>query len=146
MKKAALLLAFASVVAIGTQSCKKEEEPKPPVAETYNVSLKMNEAYTFTLPKNKRDDAYDIITQSAHYSISSVGKDAAGNRIYQYTPAQDYLGADQVVLANAKEGQRPPHEKCGPKPFIPHKHPHGNCEGDEDHYIVTINFTVEKNQ
>lgn len=145
MKKAALLLAFASVVTIGIQSCKKEEAPKPPVTETYNVSLKVNEAYTFTLPESKPDDAYEITNQSTHYSISEVGKNAEGKSIYQYTPAPGYTGTDQVVLSNLKEGQRPPHEKCGPKPLIPHKHPHGNCGGDhEDHYIITINFTIEK--
>lgn len=145
MKKAARLLAFAGIAMIGIQSCKKEEKPKPPVLQSYDVQLKANEAYTFTLPKNKRNDPYEITSQSNHYTISAVGEDASGNRIYQYTPAKDYAGTDRVVIANPKE-EHPDHGKCGPKPPMIHpKHPHGDCDKDEeDHYIVTINFTINK--
>jgi hypothetical protein len=147
MKKMTLVLATASLIAIGTQSCKKEENHKPPITETYSVQLKANEAYTFSLPKNKRDDAYEITTQSTHYTISQVGKDASGNRIYQYTPALNYVGADQIVVANPKEddqdhdnGGKPEHHHLLPPPH----HGHGDCDGgEEDHYIITINFTIE---
>jgi|GEM_PF-2048778 len=145
MKKAALLLALASVVVIEMQSCKKEPSPKLPVAETHNIQLKANESYTFTLPQAREE--YRITTQGSHYTISEVGKDASGNMIYRYTPVQDYTGTDQVVLSNAKDEHPPQHGNCGSKPSLlpPPKHSHGDCDKDKgDHYIVTINFTMEK--
>lgn len=147
MKKMTLLLATASFAVIGMQSCKKEENNhKPPISETINVQLKANEAYTFTLPKNKRNDEYEITTQPSHSAISEVGVDASGNRIYQYTPSLNYVGTDEVVVANPKEdedhnnGGKPEHHHLLPPPH--HEH-HGDCDGgEEDHYIVTINFLV----
>jgi hypothetical protein len=149
MKKAAVLFALAIAV-IGIPSCKKEEERKPPINETIDVQLKVNEAYTFTLPKNKRDDAYDITEQTTHYTISSVGKDAQGNRIYEYTPSLNYTGTDHVVVSNTEEdaehhGDHPGNCHAKPGPCEHHEH-HGNCDGgEEDHYIVTINFTIQNN-
>ena len=148
MKKMTLLLATASFAVIGMQSCKKEEnDHKSPISETINVQLKANEAYTFTLPKNKRDDEYEITTHPSHSIISEVGRDASGSRIYQYTPSLNYVGTDQVVVANPQEGEQD-HDGNGPKPKHhhllppPHGH-HGGCDGgEEDHYIVTINFIV----
>ena len=136
-KKLILLLSVASLVMVGTQSCKKKEgPPKPAIKQTVNTQLKANEAYTFTLPRNTRNDEYEITANASHASISKIGVDASGNYIYQYTPALNYAGTDQVVLANDEELREPQNH---PKP-----HPHGGCNngGQEDHYIVTINFTI----
>ena len=146
MKKMTLLFAAASVAMIGMQSCKKEQNHKPPINESFDIQLKANEVYTFSLPKNKRDDAYEITTQSAHFSISEVGKDVSGNRIYQYTPSLNYTGTDMVVVANVEENpaNQPPTGGGGkPKPHLfPPAHS-GNCNGgEEDHYIITIHFTI----
>ncbi|MFL5765675.1 MAG: hypothetical protein ACJ77K_17145 [Bacteroidia bacterium] len=140
MKKAAILFVAAALLS-GITSCKKEEQHKPPIQETLNIELKANEAYTFTLPRNKRNDSYEITSQAAHYSISTVGEDASGNRIYQYTPATDYTGTDAVVIANPKE-EEDHHGNCAGKPHLLPP-PHDKCDGPEDHYIVTINFTID---
>jgi hypothetical protein len=148
MKKITLLLAAASLVVIGTQSCKKEENHKPPISQTLSIELKANESYSFTLPKNKRDDSYEITTQSNHYSISEVGEDASGNRIYKYTPSLNYVGTDQVVVANPKEDGQEHQGNCNGKPEHhllppPHKHQEVADGGEEDHYIITINFIID---
>jgi hypothetical protein len=143
MKKMALVLAAASFAMVVMQSCKKKEEDhKAPIQQTVMAQLKANEAYTFTLPKNKRNDGYVILTAAAHSSVSEVGTDASGNRIYKYTPVLNYSGTDQVVVANPKEER--PHAEGHRHHLFPHPHHHGDCDGgEEDHYIVTINFTVD---
>jgi hypothetical protein len=143
MKKMALVLAAASFSMVVMQSCKKKEEDhKPPIQQTVAAQLRANEAYTLTLPKNKRNDEYVVVTQPAHSSVSEVGVDVSGNRIYKYTPALDYTGSDQVVVANPRE--EGPHQGKPKHHLFPHPHHHGDCDGgEEDHYIITINFTVD---
>ena len=137
---------MAGIVALSATACrKKEPTPKPAIQQTVNVALKTNEAYTFTLPKNKRDDAYEITSSAQHATISQVGKDAAGNQIYQYTPAANFSGTDQVIVGNDEElREHANHPKPHPHLF-PRPHPHhGDCDkgGEEDHYVITINFTI----
>lgn len=144
MKKTIALL--SGILVLSTMACrKKEQPPKPPVQQTVNVALKPNEAYTFTLPKNKRNDAYEIITSPQHATVNQLGTDASGNRIYQYTSASGFSGTDQVVVANDQELR----EHTGPPKHRPHlfpPHHHGDCDmGEEDHYVITINFTVDPN-
>lgn len=140
MKKTIVLLATASALLTGMVSCKKKEmpSPKPAITQTVNVSLKTNEDYTFSLPKNLRDDEYEITTQASHYSISEVGKNSSGKHIYKYTPSTDYAGTDVVIVSNDEERDHccPQHQN-GPKPPRPPKGP------EEDHYTITINFTIE---
>lgn len=121
-------------------SCKKETpEPKAAITQTVDVSLKANESYTLELPKNLRDDEYQITSQAAHYSISSVGVNAAGNRIYQYTPGTAYTGTDEVIVSNDWEREQHAHQ---PPPSGSCSHPSGCDKQEEDHYIITIRFTI----
>lgn len=141
MKKTIVILATASALLTGMVSCKKKEmpAPKPAITQTVNVSLNTNEDYTFSLPKNLRDDEYEITTQASHYSISEVGKNSSGERIYKYTPAADFTGTDVVIVSNDEEREH----QCGqhpPKGIKPPRPPKGE---EEDHYIITINFTIE---
>lgn len=143
INKSSLMLAMASFLVVGMTSCDKEEEMEEAITQNLEVKLMMNEDYTFTLPENLRDDKYEITSPAAHASISIVGLDAQGNQIYQYTPEENYTGTDLVVLSNDQEreehGNRPPHP---PKGFHLRKKP-GNCGEKEDHYIITIQFTIE---
>ncbi len=142
MKKSIILLAAAVLGIAGLQSCKKEHHPPVPVTTDLNITLKQNEAYTFTLPANPTPIPYKITSQAGHYSISEVSKDASGNTVYLYTPALNYTGTDKVSVADTKDGG-PDHGNgggCG--------HHHGGHEGndgDEDDVqpnIVNINFTI----
>jgi len=145
MKRRIVLLSIIALATASITSCKKEEQEKAAITQPYNIVLKANEAYTFTLPKNKRNDAYEFTTAAAHASISEIGTDASGNPMYSYTPELNYVGSDQVVLSNDYEREehahKPPH-----KPLLPlGPKPKGDCNGgEEDHYIVTINFVVEQ--
>ncbi|HET6992161.1 MAG TPA: hypothetical protein VFJ43_12590 [Bacteroidia bacterium] len=152
MKNLFFVLTIASAAIVGMQSCKKEQQDlqKPAITQTENVQLRANESYTFVLIKNKRDDEYRFTTQAQHYSISTLGVDANGNRVYQYTPALNYVGTDQVVVSNdwERNESHDPHGNCTAGPPPPPQGnggpQGGNCNGgEEDHYIVTINFVID---
>lgn len=157
MKKIILILATASAVVAGMASCKKEHTPKEAIKQTINVSIKANEAYTFVLPKNLRDDPYEITSQPVNYTISDFGEDSLGNRVYLYLPSKDYTGTDAVVLSNNQERANHQQHTQGPPPSGCSKgtppnaggskcngHHKEKCKGgEEDHYIITINFTIE---
>jgi hypothetical protein len=144
MKKTILMLAMTGALVVNMTSCKKGKMHRAPVTETINVQLKLNEAYTFTLPKNLRDDEYEFKEQASHASISALGKNANGDRVYSYTPALNYSGLDRVIVSNNEEAEEHEmHGQCGN--HNPPPPPKGNCDGkggEEDHYIITINFDV----
>ena len=114
MKKLSILFTFAALVALSFTSCRKKED-EVQISKTETVSLKVNESYTFTLPKNTTDDLYAITAAASHASISSLGKNSAGEDIYQYTPAKDFYGTDNVTVATVEEthpGKPGGHGKC----------------------------------
>ncbi len=149
MKKTIVLLAAASAMLTLGVSCKKKDlhVEKDAITQTENVSLSADESYLFTLPKNLRNDPYEITTQASHYSISEVGVNSSGERIYKYTPAQGFTGTDVVVVSNDQEREEHKMRPDGPRPLFPkaggpQKKDCNEKEGEEDHYIITINFTV----
>lgn len=142
MRKTILMLATAGALVAGMASCKKRPMPKEAIKQTIDVSLKENESYTFSLPKNLRDDPYEVVIQAKHYNISEVGSNTSGERVYLYTPTAGYTGSDQVVLSNDQEREEGKDHPAGPPKGGPKK---GDCNGEEeDHYIITINFQVNR--
>ncbi len=143
MKKPILLLVTAFTIISTIQSCKKKESPLPPVITNLNIDLNKNQAYTFVLPENTSDTPYKITLQAVHYNLSTVGKDASGNEIYQYTPETDFIGNDVMSVANTEEHRcngHHPHHGFG-KIHIGH---HGNDHDADDvaPNIVNIHFSV----
>lgn len=150
MKKTIVILATASALFTTMVSCKKKDmqAEKEAITQTVDVSLNTNESYLFTLPKNLRDDPYEITTQASHFSISELGVNASGERVYKYTPAQGYTGTDQIIVSNDQEREEHKMHPQGPPPMgpKPQGQPKGNCkdkQGEEDHYIITFNFNVK---
>ena len=144
MKKSIVLAALALIAIAGFQSCKKEKEPKQPQITNVSITLKQNEAYTFTLPANTVKAPYKISSDASHSSVSLVSKDASGNAVYQYTPALNYTGTDNVTVSNAPPADcangngcsHPAGGQCGH---------YGHCDkGDDDAQpnIVNITFTI----
>lgn len=141
MKKTILLLALAGSMIAGMASCKKEETPAPTITQTIDVSLKVGESYTFSLPENQKNDPYEITTQAKHANISEVGLNSSGDQIYAYTPATAYSGSDQVIVSNDPKSKQGCAHPQGPPPAGTSQ---GSCtDSEEDHYIVIINFTVK---
>ena len=148
MKKTSLLLAIAGITFITLPSCKKQEQeqPQPPVAETVNASVKVNQVYSYTLPANEGPEPYAIVKQSDHSGTSVIEKNASGNFVYSYTPSANFTGTDVIVVSDDREA----HGSCGhPDCNHPEHHPnklfrHGNCQHHaKQKHIVTFNFTVE---
>ena len=155
MKKTILLLVSASALSVGMTSCKKGEkepqEPKPAIEQNFDAKLSANQTYTFALPKNLRDDHYEIISEAQHFSLSELSENANGDRIYTYKPAADYVGTDQVILSNdwereehAGKLEHHKHRLLPPPPGAKRHHKKCDKGGEEEHYIVTINFTMDR--
>jgi hypothetical protein len=143
MKKSIVLLALLATTAAILPSCTKEENHKPPITTTVNKDIADNESFTFILPHNSSENLYKSVRQAQHASVSLVSIDAAGNDIYQYTPALDYNGSDRVVVANEEEhGQ----SKCGNHGGSGKCGGHHNCskgkDNDQDN-IVIFNITIK---
>ncbi len=103
MKNSFFMLFLAGITLFALQSCQKAETVAALVEKTVNATLKVNESYTFTLPSNQSDEPYQITTQASHSSISELGKNTAGDMVYNYTPALDFVGTDRVVITTPEE-------------------------------------------
>lgn len=153
MKKSIFMFAFAGLVLAIMPSCQKEKV-NAVVTKTVDATLKVNETYTFTLPAQEGDDAYEITTQASHYTVSKVGLDATGaNMVYEYTPALDFVGTDQVVITTTEEehtgehhggmcGNKAPHPQGANILHLPHPHHHHHHDAEEQ-LEITINLTIE---
>ena len=129
MKKINLLL-FAAVVFLAASSCKKEHQT---ITQTINVNLKLNASYSYTVPQaGDADDVMQITQQAMHSSVSKVTPDADGNVLFEYVPAKDFSGTDEVRISNVEEHGGGHHGNCDGG-----NHGHG----DTNIYIFKINIS-----
>ncbi len=91
------ILGFCLVTS--TQSCKKTNTSTQD-AKTINVVLKNNEDYSYDLGGFGDEEGVTITQQAMHYQISSLNRDTYIT--YQYKPALNYTGTDEVKLKSAK--------------------------------------------
>jgi len=137
MKKITILLLLIAPLALTISSCRKEGKT---VTKTINVQLNANESYSNRIPPGDADDMMQITSQAQHYSVSNVSFDpASGNSMFQYTPALNYTGTDEVDITNA-EGDHHGNGHAGG----------GNCGGGHHHddqtiYIYKINIGGQDN-
>jgi hypothetical protein len=126
MKKIAGLFIVLAALTIA-QSCRKEDQG-PTVSHQINVSLKANESYSFQIPHaGDADDVMQIKKQAIHSSNSQVSPVAnSTNTLFEYTPAVDFTGSDEVVVASV-EGTNGHHG-----------HHNGQCNGNKNHEGTTI--------
>ncbi len=134
------LCATVFVMVLMTVSCKKEDhQDKAPIAIDINVTLKQNESYSYNLPLNKSDEAYKIIVDAQHASLSyfMTGCFSSTPLSYFYLPAKDFAGLDKVVISNVEDEQA--HHDGS-------HHGGGMCgkDDDEQSYIITIVFDIQK--
>lgn len=129
-------------------SCMREDLPQKdePIIErtTINVELKKNQSYTYSVPQNLSDDPYQITEQAKHASKSELST----TLIYTYTPALNYVGTDQVIIANVEEQHNGNQHGCGNGGGNNSNHNHG-CSGgknqdQETERIITINFIIKE--
>ncbi|MEP7168113.1 MAG: hypothetical protein ABI855_01960 [Bacteroidota bacterium] len=130
---------FISAILAGVffiSSCRKMEHEDTAISKVINVELKQNESYSYTIPPTgDADDVMEISQQAQHAAISKITGDAARNTLFEYTPAENYTGSDEVhvntVGGDHKGGNGGHHQ--------------GNCQGHgndtETNYIFKINIS-----
>lgn len=159
MKKSIINLLIVFIAITSFQSCKKEEATvtEKTTVTDLSITLKQNESYQFTLPANLAQREYQITFAAKNASISLVEQDASGNSVYQYTPALDFVGTDNVTVENTMNTDC--QEKTGNKPHPlfagsgnctgPEKPKKGNCTKDNNQTTIELNkvnitFIIEK--
>ena len=89
-------------------SCKKNKEENNNIIPCYfsaqtikNVSLNVNEPYSYDLGNFNDEEGAFIEQQAKHFAISETNR-KNGNVVYNYQPATDYVGTDTVWLRTAR--------------------------------------------
>lgn len=81
-------------------SCSKEEEA--PV-QTIDVSLNVNQTYTYALGNFGDEEGAIISTEAMHFSQSHLERVAAtGAMLYHYLPAINFAGTDEVTIKSMR--------------------------------------------
>ena len=123
-----IAIPILAVVLCFNLSCQKEQDITK--TKTIDVTVASGESYSTTVSP-KGDDDFSITLQAAHASLSELAT-ANGNMIFTYTPANGYIGNDEVQITASQENQ----------------HGHGNCpshhQNDESTvYVYKITVTGE---
>lgn len=146
MKKSMLSIAGALALFSLIVACKKEKAPKAPIEQTVESSLKAGEEFSFVLPKNLRNDPFEINLSPAHDSICELTVNAAGEPVLRYISVSGFTGTEEIVISNDqelrehKDAKGGPHGK-GPKFRIHHKN---SCSKgkEEDHFVIRFKLDV----
>ena len=128
MKKISGIALLAGFIAL-TSSCRKERMDDGLVStKTIYVEMNANDSYSTVISHaGDADDVMHITKQAANYSTSRVIPVANGNVVFEYKPALDFIGSDEVQISN-EEGS---HGNAG----------QGNCGKGKHHHddvVVTI--------
>jgi hypothetical protein len=121
-------------------SCEKKEDHEPVQnSKVINVDLKQNESYSYQiLASGDGADAMEISQQAQHALTCKITPDAAHNTLFEYTPATDYTGSDEIHITTV-DGEHHEHHD--------NDHHHGNCQGKDDEagssYTFKINITSD---
>ena len=98
-----ILCSTVVLLALFVSSCKKERVSRVPATqtdETINVKLAANEAYKLDL---SNAGAVNIIKQASHFLVSETAMNTVkGGSVYNYTPAKDFRGKDEVVFLSTR--------------------------------------------
>jgi hypothetical protein len=144
MKKSILIAGIALFASFTFSSCEKQRLEKELQKQTIERTLKVNESVSFSLPLGDKDDAYQLTTPASHASISRLSVNSDGSTEYLYTPENNYVGQDVIVITTIENEKNGGHSSKS-------KHNKGNmkggCSGKHEgggHYEVTVNLTIEK--
>ncbi len=108
-------------------SCSKQsinDEVSPDLTNVINATIAPNQSYHFTVSE---PGEVSIVKQGKHYKTSEMAREAeSGKMIYNYTPAQDYTGTEEIILTNKKA-----------IPIIS-----GGCNGTHDNNQANASYTT----
>jgi hypothetical protein len=121
-------------------SCEKEKDKQATViSKVINVDLNENQSYSYNIaPSGDQDDVMEISLQSNHFITSKITTDDLRNTLFEYTPALNYSGTDEIHVTTM-EGQ---HHDVNPGQHGGMCQGHNNGHGDETetNYIFKINI------
>lgn len=96
-------ISAAFFICIMLLSCSKQSinnEVSPDLTNIINATIAPNQSYHFTITE---PGEVSIVKQAKHYKISETALEAErGQMIYNYTPAKDYTGTEEIILTNKK--------------------------------------------
>ena len=101
MKKLYFITIVLACMMIVFQSCSKQSAKEmiaSPSPNVINAIIAPNQTYLFNVNSSGN---VSIEKQASHYKVSKTSLDAKnGQMVYEYLPAQDYTGKDEVVLSS----------------------------------------------
>ncbi len=108
-------------------SCSKQsinDEVSPRLTNIINATIAPNQSYHFTISD---PGEVSIVKQAKHYKTSETALEAeSGKMIYNYTPAQNFTGTEEIILTNKKA-----------VPIV-----YGGCNGSHDNNQANISYSV----
>src|SRR5204863_4534318 len=97
MKNVYSLAASIFFIAFLFSSCEKEGTTK---TEVVNVELAPNSDYSYVMPKGgDEDDVMRITQQGSHYLKSETSESGSSKIVFNYKPAKDFVGSDEVKVS-----------------------------------------------
>ena len=74
-----------------------------PSTQTITQTLSANQSYQFDLGNFGDEEGASITKQATNFSISSVNREInTGKVIYNYVPAANFIGTDEVEIKSAR--------------------------------------------
>ena len=136
---------YTLLVVLIFASCSKKDavvsvnaSPTPSVSAAQIINAAINSDFTYELPLPSSN--IEIHKQASHFSLSEVTVDAKkGVTVYQYLPAKDFDGKDEVTLKDVQTSTNYSHDDGN-----------GGCRNMGDMQpvtktsYITIKFTVSK--
>lgn len=144
------ILSFTLLIAgsLFVTSCNKHHKGTHSV-QTINATVEENKSYQFDLGTVGPRESAEISQQAQHYSFSEISDvNGKGHFVYNYMPAFDYTGSDQVSIAVGAGNH--PHHECGQQGHGGNCQHHGCQHSDDDDcnsttYVIKINVTRTAN-
>ncbi len=102
MKKIYTIPVILFFICFFLSSCSKpsiNNEVSPDLTNVINATMALNQSYHFTISE---PGEVSIVKQAQYYKISETAKTESGQITYSYTPAQNYAGTEEIILANKK--------------------------------------------
>ncbi|MEO5571633.1 MAG: hypothetical protein ABIT08_11855 [Bacteroidia bacterium] len=137
MKNKSVFLPALIAVFFFIASCKKEQDHhdnETVTSKVIDVTLNQNQSYSYTMQSNgDADNVMEISQQAQHALTCKISADGSRNTLFEYTPALDYTGSDEIQVNTIEDKQKDGN----------HGGNHGNCQGghendSETNYIFKI--------
>src|ERR1043165_1795244 len=135
MKKIKRLIASVTLAVLACVACNKDQND---LNKVINVSLKANETYSYQIPASDNSNNQLRDSKQASHAASSTlqFKNSNSPLTFQYVPATDFTGTDEVEIGN--EGMPAPPSHQGQQHNGGCQGHHQNPEGVSYTFKITV--------